>query len=142
MQLSKVVFPEPVPPEMRILQRLVAATSSTWASSSVRLPKDTSLSNVSFSSLNLRMVRAGPSMESGRTMTLTLGLTRDDAVAWNRAFEEQSGTVVEDDGRVVYCGTMRSEFAKLSATLAEGFHVDDLETVCEDMVELRAKLGG
>ena len=79
-----------------------------------------------------------------RVMALDLptGLTRDDAVAWNRAFEEQSGTVVEDDGRVVYCGTMRSEFAKLSATLAEGFHVDDLETVCEDMVELRAKLGG
>lgn len=79
-----------------------------------------------------------------RVMTLDLpaGLGRDDAVAWNRAFEEESGLLVEDDGRVVYCGTMRSEFAKLSPALAEGFHVDDLETVYDAMVELRAKLGG
>ncbi len=54
----------------------------------------------------------------------------------------KKAVLVEDDGRVVYCGTMRSEFAKLSATLAEGFHVDDLETVYAEMVELRAKLGG
>ncbi len=79
-----------------------------------------------------------------RVMDLNLpaGLNRDDAIAWNRAFEEQSGIVVESDGQVVYCGTMRSEFAKLSPALAAGFHVDDLETVYGEMVELRSKLGG
>lgn len=79
-----------------------------------------------------------------RVMTLDLptGLKRDDAIAWNRAFEEQSGIVVEDGGQVVYCGTMREEFAKHSTALAGGFHVDDLETVYGDMVDLRSKLGG
>ena len=76
------------------------------------------------------------------TLDLPTGLKRDDAIAWNRAFEEQSGIVVEDGGQVVYCGTMREEFAKHSTALAGGFHVDDLETVYGDMVDLRSKLGG
>jgi len=79
-----------------------------------------------------------------RVMSLDLpaGLTHDDAVAWNRAFEEHSGIVVEDGGQVIYCGTMREVFAKHSTALADGFHVDDLETVYSAMVDLRSKLGG
>lgn len=76
------------------------------------------------------------------SLNLPVGVGRDEAVAWNRAFEKKNGLLAGDDGRVVYYGKMRSELAKHSAALAEGFFVDDLEAAHDEMVELRSKLGG
>ncbi len=70
-QLSSVVLPEPVPPDTRVLTRQRPMTRRISAPSGVMLPKFTSCSSVSLSFLNLRIVRAGPSMASGGTITLT-----------------------------------------------------------------------
>ncbi len=70
-QLSSVVLPLPVPPEMSTLQRLPATTRSSLAHAGLIAPSSTSFSRVSLSFLNLRMVIAGPSRASGGTITLT-----------------------------------------------------------------------
>ncbi|MCY1376449.1 hypothetical protein D9M69_639380 [compost metagenome] len=70
-QLSSVVLPEPVPPEMMMLQRTRPMIFSTSAPCCEIAPNLTSWSSVSLSFLNLRMVRAAPSIDSGGAMTLT-----------------------------------------------------------------------
>ena len=70
-QLSSVVLPEPVPPEISTLQRTrPMISSSVLASGEIDLYL-TSCSSFSRSFLNLRMVSAGPSIASGGAMTLT-----------------------------------------------------------------------
>ncbi len=69
--LSRVVLPEPVPPEIRTLQREAPMTPSTRAPSGLMDAKSTRLRMVSLSFLNFRIVRVGPSSASGGAMTLT-----------------------------------------------------------------------
>src|ERR1700761_9667097 len=71
MQLSSVVLPEPVPPEISTLQRQRPITCSTRAASGLMEPNLTRSSRVSLSFLNLRMVSVGPSNDSGGPITLT-----------------------------------------------------------------------
>ena len=70
-QLSMVVLPVPVPPEMRMLSRASTMPWSTSAMSRVMARKRIRSSMVSFSLANLRMDSAGPSMASGGMMALT-----------------------------------------------------------------------
>ncbi len=67
MQLSRVVLPEPVPPEISTLQRLAPMTPSTRAPSGLIEAYSTRLRMVSLSFLNFRMVRVGrPGTGAGR----------------------------------------------------------------------------
>ena len=70
-QLSSVVLPEPVPPEISTLQRTRPMISSSVLVSGEIEPYLTSCSSLRRSFLNLRMVSAGPSIASGGAMTLT-----------------------------------------------------------------------
>src|SRR5258708_35561197 len=71
MQFSRVVLPEPVPPEINTLARQRPMICRISAPSGVMAPNLTSWSSVSLSFLNLRIVNAGPSSASGGTMALT-----------------------------------------------------------------------
>ena len=72
-------------------------------------------------------------------LNLPDGLSREEAIAWNQAFEEINGLTV-DDGRVTYHGPLHDELARHSPELAAGFHVDDLDRVFAETVALREKL--
>src|SRR6185437_7838939 len=70
-QLSSVVLPEPVPPEISTLARTRPRMRSTSAPSGEIELYLTSCWRVSLSFLNFRMVSAAPSIDSGGAMTLT-----------------------------------------------------------------------
>jgi len=73
-------------------------------------------------------------------LDLPSALARDDAIAWNRRYEEESGLVVMPDGRAVYTGVLRDRLNALSPALARGFHVRDINAVCRAMHDLRSRL--
>jgi len=73
-------------------------------------------------------------------LDLPASLSPEDAVGWNRRFEEESGLVVGADGRAHYTGRLREMLREVSPDLATGFHVDDLEVVFRSMQEVRARL--
>ena len=79
-----------------------------------------------------------------RTLALDLpdGLGADEAVAWNRGFEEHEGLILGDDGRVRYSPAARTAFANHNPAIAEGFHIDDIETASTAMLALRHELEG
>jgi len=60
-------------------------------------------------------------------------------VAWNLAYEEESGLVVTG-GRATYTGILRKRLAAHSPALAEGFDVRDISAVYRAMHELRSRL--
>ena len=62
-------------------------------------------------------------------LDLPSGLTRDDAIAWNLSYEQESGLVVSTDGQATYTGRLRELLALQSPALAAGFHVRDLHEV-------------
>jgi hypothetical protein len=67
-------------------------------------------------------------------------LLRDEAVAWNLSYEEESGLVVSPAGRARYTGVLRERLAALSPAIAEGFHVRDIAGACQAMSDLRSRL--
>ncbi|WP_426955634.1 hypothetical protein [Muricoccus radiodurans] len=73
-------------------------------------------------------------------LDLPPGLTRDEAVAWNRAFEERNGLLISPEGRVTYTGLLRERLATVSPALAEGFDLRDLEAMHVEMAALRERL--
>ena len=79
-----------------------------------------------------------------RALSLDLpdGLTAADAVAWNRQFGAHEGMTLGEDGRVSYSARARAAFAAVSASLAEGFHVDDIEAAAAEMLDVRRRLAG
>ena len=74
------------------------------------------------------------------SLDLPASLTRSEAIAWNLRYEQDSGLVVGPDGRATYTGILRERLATLSADLAGGFHVSDIEDVYRTMNALRARL--
>lgn len=82
-----------------------------------------------------------PVVLSGRDLRLALppGVAREDAVAWNAAFEERSGLVVAGE-RVHYTGMLEQRLREHAPSLAEGFAMADLESVCREMLDLRDRL--
>ena len=68
---SRVVLPEPVPPETRILRRARTASRRKRAIGFVRLPNLIRSSSVSFFEANLRIVTSEPSSASGGMTAFT-----------------------------------------------------------------------
>nr|WP_047576164.1 hypothetical protein [Methylobacterium sp. ZNC0032] len=68
------------------------------------------------------------------------GVSEAEAIAWNRSYEEENGLVVLSGGKVVFNGTLGERLAEHLPALRDGFAVDDLETVCEDLLRLRSLL--
>ncbi len=79
-------------------------------------------------------------LRDGRlALRLPQGVTEEEAVAWNRAFEARGGLVIDGD-RAVYTGALRDALARHSPALAEGFAIRDIESVHADMRALRDRL--
>ena len=73
-------------------------------------------------------------------LDLPPGITMEDAVAWNAAFERNSGLFIDADGNARYTGRLQERLREHSSTLAAGFQVKDLETVYLEMLHLRESL--
>lgn len=73
-------------------------------------------------------------------LDLPAGLNADDAVAWNASYEEANGLVVRPGGRAVFNGALADLIGHARPALREGFDVDALESVCDDLLALRAEL--
>lgn len=75
-------------------------------------------------------------------LDLPASITDMEAQAWNRQFEAYDGASVTPEGRVVYATQARAALARHDVSLAEGFHVDELETAYERLSALRKRLSG
>jgi len=73
-------------------------------------------------------------------LDLPMGITRDEAIAWNAAFEEINGLIVDGSGKAHFTGLLRERLQAAGSSLATGFHVGDLEAVTSEMQALRARL--
>ncbi|MBN9886940.1 hypothetical protein [Salipiger abyssi] len=73
------------------------------------------------------------------SLDLPASLAEDAAIAWNDAFEHQSGLTVSG-GAARYNGRLAELLRAEGFAHAEGFDVVDLETVCADMRALRDRL--
>lgn len=76
---------------------------------------------------------------SALALDLPAGLSLDAAIAWNAQFEARNGLVVEGT-RARYTGILQDRLRVLSADLAAGFDVAELETVYLAMRGLRSRL--
>jgi hypothetical protein len=75
----------------------------------------------------------------GLDLDLPTGLGREEAVAWNAAFEAANGLVIEA-GHARYTGLLYDRLRQASPVLAEGFAVTEIDAVYDDMVALRTRL--
>lgn len=73
-------------------------------------------------------------------LDLPEGISREAAIAWNAAFEEAGGLVVDPEGRARYTGVLRERLREHAPELAEGFAARDLEDVHLAMQALRTRL--
>lgn len=76
---------------------------------------------------------------SGVQLDLPATLSRDEAIAWNRQFEEADGVFIRD-GHAIYADRVRELLAAHSPELAKGFAVADVEGAAADLDLLRTKL--
>lgn len=72
-------------------------------------------------------------------LDLPPGVMEEQAVAWNRRFEEGCGLVVEDGG-ARYSGRLLELLAGISPELAQGFAIAALDAVRREMETLRSRL--
>lgn len=68
------------------------------------------------------------------------GVTDAEAIAWNASFEQENGLVVSPEGKVVFTGILGDRLAEHCPTLRNGFVVQELEAVCEELLQLRSAL--
>ncbi len=94
--LSKVVLPEPVPPEMTILSRAKTQARRKLAIPSVIVLYSINCSIVSLSLRNLRMVIEGPSIATGGIIALTREPSGKRA-----STEGLSGSMRRPKGRII-----------------------------------------
>jgi hypothetical protein len=73
-------------------------------------------------------------------LALPRDISRDDAVAWNGAFEKANGLYVDENGQARYTGTLHDELQRYSPDLAKGFHVRDLDDVYDAFAGLQQRL--
>lgn len=78
---------------------------------------------------------------TGGRMSLDLpaGITEDEAITWNDAFERSKG-LTTSGGRATYHGRLAELLAAEGFAHAGGFDMADLEEVCRDMLGLRDRL--
>ena len=74
------------------------------------------------------------------SLDLPPGVGEAEAVAWNAAFERQSGLHVDETGRAHYTGRLHEKLKAHSPALAEGFAVTDIDAVFAETEALRARL--
>lgn len=67
-------------------------------------------------------------------------LTEAEAVAWNASFELENGLVVSPEGTIGFTGVLGERLAEHVPALRHGFAVQELEAVCEELLQLRAAL--
>jgi hypothetical protein len=75
-------------------------------------------------------------------LDLPVGLAESEAVAWNASFEAQNGLVVSPEGRIGFSGILGARLGEHVNALREGFAVQELEAVCEELLRLRDRLMG
>ncbi|QEL22343.1 hypothetical protein FQV39_07010 [Bosea sp. F3-2] len=68
------------------------------------------------------------------------GITGAEAIAWNASFEQENGLVVSPEGKVVFTGILGDRLAEHCPALRNGFVVQELEAVCEELLQLRSAL--
>lgn len=68
------------------------------------------------------------------------GLSREEAIAWNAAFEQANGLVVDANGQVHFTGAVEAIMRSVSPALADGFAMRDFAAADVAMTELRARL--
>lgn len=79
-------------------------------------------------------------LDSGElTLDLPGGISADEAIAWNEAFEQRMGLTVQG-GAVTYHGRLRELLIEEGSFHANGFDLADLESVCSDLMQLRDRL--
>ncbi|MGI9413799.1 MAG: hypothetical protein ACR2PM_09020 [Hyphomicrobiales bacterium] len=73
-------------------------------------------------------------------LALPPALDREEAVRWNRKFEEANGLFIDADGRAHYTGVLQEKLHALSPVLAQGFDVGDFDQVFDSFETLRTRL--
>lgn len=73
-------------------------------------------------------------------LDLPSAVAEAEAIAWNASFEEENGLVVSPQGHVSFTGILGDRLADHVPALRKGFLVRELETVCEDLLQLRSAL--
>lgn len=81
-------------------------------------------------------------VEGQVSLDLPKSVSRDEAILWNRGFENADGVSISETGRVSYSEPARKALATYSRTLAEGFDVAEVEDAATALGQLRDKLGG
>ncbi len=76
------------------------------------------------------------------SLDLPKGLSREEAIVWNRGFEAADGVSISEDGQVTYSERAQGALAPFSREIAKGFHVSDVEEAAQALSELRTRLGG
>jgi hypothetical protein len=80
------------------------------------------------------------------TLDLPAGVSRDEAIAYNKKFEELEGLVIDQRAkRVTLTGKAEEAMRAASPELARGYSISDLaalEAAVRDLEALRTKLGG
>lgn len=78
---------------------------------------------------------------SGVTLDLPKGVSENDAIAWNKQFEDADGVSVVD-GRIVYSQRARDLLKPFGSEIADGFVAADVEAAAARLGALRNSLGG
>lgn len=82
-------------------------------------------------------------VSAGRVeLDLPKSISVDEAIAWNRQFEDADGVSITAQGRVVYSERAHAALHKVSPEVAAGFEVRDLESAYTALQALRTRLGG
>lgn len=83
-----------------------------------------------------------PVQLSGGRLDLDLppGLGRDEAIAWNVAFEEENGVRVRGDGEVRYTGKVLKALQAVSPDIAGGFSISSFDAAFTALSQLRDHL--
>lgn len=76
---------------------------------------------------------------NGVSLDLPPGITEEEAITWNRQFEEADGVFIRE-GQVIYADRVRDLLKEVSPELAEGFSVTDVEDAARALAELRDRL--
>jgi hypothetical protein len=74
------------------------------------------------------------------SLDLSPGLSEEEAVEWNAAFERRSGLHVDANGRAHYTGVLQEKLGMHSPDLAAGFDMANIDEVFAETEILRARL--
>jgi hypothetical protein len=67
-------------------------------------------------------------------------VSTDEAISWNASFEEANGLTVSPDGWIEFTGILGTKLGEHVPSLRRGFAVRELESICDELLKLRAAL--